>query len=612
MNSQMVEPPKERTFQYQNSLPSLPVPSLEESLQKYLDAVKPFCTEDEFQKTSKIVNDFSKGIGKDLHQKLLKRAKARRNWLEEWWLNSAYLEVRIPSQLNVNFGGPGPYLEHYWPPQDGTQLDRACISVWYTLLFWQLLRTEQWEVSKAGTMPLDMNQFQMLYCTCKIPGITKDSIVNYFKTESEGDCPSHLVVMCRGRIFTFDTMHEGHLLSPPELRRQLAYIRQRCDTGPRGVGVSALTTEERTRWAKTREYLIELDPKNLSILETIQSALFILSLDDESPYATPENYSQIISACLTGDPTIRWGDKSYNMLSFANGTFGSNCDHSPYDAMVLVTMCHYIDQNVVATEGRWKGSEFIRNIDQPEELIFTVDQKVLFDIDLAKKQYTEQGQDLQVASYTFTDFGKAAVKQRKFHPDTFFQLALQLAYYRYHGHPGCCYETATTRRFYHGRTETMRPCTVESVTWCKSMLDPNISTEKKRKLLLVAAEKHNKLMNECQNGRGFDRHLLGLLLISKEEGLPTPDLYSDTAFTKSGGGGNFVLSTSLVGYTRVLGSTVPMVHHGYGCFYQIRDDRILATCIAWKSCPETDAEVLFANLRTSMQEMLLLLTVSQL
>lgn len=41
----------------------------------------------------------------------------------------------------------------------------------------------------------------------------------------------------------------------------------------------------------------------------------------------------------------------------------------------------------------------------------------------------------------------------------------------------------------------------------------------------------------------------------------------------SGGGGNFVLSTSLVGYTTVLGAVAPMVHHGYGFFYRIRDDR---------------------------------------
>lgn len=34
--------------------------------------------------------------------------------------------------------------------------------------------------------------------------------------------------------------------------RQLTYIKECCDGEPEGDGVSALTTEERTRWAKVR------------------------------------------------------------------------------------------------------------------------------------------------------------------------------------------------------------------------------------------------------------------------------------------------------------------------------------------------------------------------
>ncbi|GCB59944.1 hypothetical protein scyTo_0011028 [Scyliorhinus torazame] len=437
--NQMFESKEERTFQYQDSLPPLPVPPLEESLLKYLDAVKPFLNEEELQRSTEIIKTFGQGIGKQLHQKLLERAKVRRNWLEEWWLTSGYLDVRMPSMLNVNFGGPAPYLEHYWPPKEGTQLERSAIAVFYMLQFWKLLRKQRLAIHKTGSVPLDMDQFRALYCTCKVPGVTRDSLVSYFKTEAEGPCPSHLMVLCRGRVFTFDAMYEHNILTPPELCRQLTYIRERCNSEPEGPGVSALTAEERTRWAKIREYLIDLDPKNLTILEQIQSSLFVLSLDDASPHATAEDYSQICLSALTGNPTIRWGDKSYNCLSFANGTFGSNCDHSPYDAMVMVSLCYYIDQTIKSVEGKWKAL------------------------------------DVQIVSYAFTAFGKSLIKIKKLHPDIFVQLALQLAYYRCHGRPGCCYETATTRRFYHGRTETMRPCTVEAVEWCRVMLDPAAS-----------------------------------------------------------------------------------------------------------------------------------------
>lgn len=590
----------------------MPVPPLEKSLSKYLDAVQPFASEEEFKATVDIVRTFQEGVGKELHQKLLQRAKTKKNWLEEWWLDAGYLEVRIPTQLNMNIGGPGPYLEHWWPPEEGTQLQRASISTWHILQYWNLIRTERLNPQKSGKIPLDMDQFRMLFSTCKVPGVEQDTIRNYFKTEREGPCPSHLVVMCRGRIFTFDAVCDGQILSAPELLRQLSYVKECCDGEPEGDGVAALTSEERTRWALAREHLINIDPHNDTILETIQSSLFVISLDEAKPYSTPENYTNLTMEVLTGNPTIRWGDKSYNSISFADGTFGSNSDHAPYDGMVLVSMNWYLDQQIKVAEGKWRGSDAVRSVPRPEELVFTVNEEILRDINHAKRQYLESTQDLQMVCYAFTAFGKAAIKQKKLHPDTFVQLAKQLAYHKMHKRPGSCYETATTRTFYHGRTETMRPCTQESVNWCKAMMDPTCDVDAKRKAMLLAALKHKTLMAEAEKGGGFDRHLFGLYLIAKEEGRPIPDLFVDPLYAKSGGGGNFVLSTSLVGYTTILGAVAPMVHHGYGFFYRIRDDRIVVSISAWKSCRETDAASLFNNFSSSLHEMLVLATTSQL
>ncbi|KAK3515218.1 hypothetical protein QTP70_010620 [Hemibagrus guttatus] len=96
-------------------------------------------------------------------------------------------------------------------------------------------------------------------------------------------------------------------------------------------------------------------------------------------------------------------------------------------------------------------------------------------------------------------------------------------------------------------------------------------------------------------------HLLGLYLIAKEEGLLVPELYSDPLYIKSGGGGNFVLSSSLVGYTTVLGAVAPMVHHGYGFFYRICDDRAqysaiteLQHCVKYTNTESQKFENLFS------------------
>ncbi|XP_023591823.1 peroxisomal carnitine O-octanoyltransferase isoform X4 [Trichechus manatus latirostris] len=576
MENQLAKSTEERTFQYQDTLPSLPVPSLEESLKKYLESVKPFANEEEYKKTEEIVKKFQNGVGEKLHQKLLKKAKGKRNWLEEWWLNVAYLDVRIPSQLNVNFAGPAAYIEHYWPPKEGTQLERGSITLWHNFNYWQLLRKEKLPVQKVGNTPLDMDQFRMLFSTCRVPGITRDSVMNYFSTESEGCSPSHVTVLCRGRVFVFDVMHEGCLITPPEICRQLTYIHKRCHSEPDGPGIAALTSEERTQWAKAREYLIGLDPQNLTMLEKIQSSILVYGMSDGSPHVTPEDYSQVTAMILTGDPTVLWGDKSYNLISFSNGVFGCNGDHAPYDGMIIINVSRYVDEKIFENEGKWKAS------------------------------------DLDIVVYAFTPFGKKLTKKKMLHPDTFVQLALQLAYYRLHGRPGCCYETAITRYFYHGRTETMRSCTVEAVRWCQSMQDPYAHLHERRQKMLQAFAKHNEMMKDCSNGKGFDRHLLGLSLIAKEEGLPVPEIFTDPLFSKSGGGGNFVLSTSLVGYSRTRGLVVPMVHNGYGFFYNIRDDRFVVSCTAWKSCAETDAEKLVQLVFHAFHDMMQLMNTAQL
>lgn len=612
MEKEVLEPSEERTFQYQDFLPSLPVPPLDESLSKYLDSVKPFLNQEEYQRTEDIVKKFENGIGKELHQKLLERAKTRRNWLEDWWLNVAYLDLRISTQIHCNIAGPGPYIETCWPPKEGTQIERASINIWHTLKFWDLLRTEKVPVERSADAVLDMSQFQRLFCTCKIPGITRDSINNYFKTETEGECPSHLVVLCRGRVFAFDAIHEGSMLTPPEIFRQLTHIQETCLSEPDGPGLAVLTSSERTKWAELREYLINLDPKNLTLLEKIQRSLFTVCLDDSSPHATPENYTEVTRMGLAGDPTVRWGDKSYNSIFFSNGTCSAFCDHSPFDAMALISMMHYAEKKIIENEGKWKGSDKVRDIPWPEELVFTVDQKIINEIGYTKEFYYKKVSDLNLVNYAFTSFGKALLRKKRFHPDTFVQLAIQLAYYKCHGRPGCCYETAMTRRFYHGRTETVRSCTMEAVEWCKSMLDPSESTYQRLQLMHQAFAKHNKMRKDCENGKGFDRHLLGLLLIAQEQGLPVPELYMDNAFTASGGGGNFVLSTSLAGYMRFTGCAVPMVPHGYGFFYSIRDDRIVTTCSSWKSCPKTDAEVLCRTVFQCFQDMIQLTIAAQL
>lgn len=66
---------------------------------------------------------------------------------------------------------------------------------------------------------------------------------------------------------------------------------------------------------------------------------------------------------------------------------------------------------------------------------------------------------------------KRADRLAKVSPDSFIQQALQLAWYKDQGYASATYESASTRGFLHGRTETIRSVTTDSRAFVKAMLD---------------------------------------------------------------------------------------------------------------------------------------------
>lgn len=66
-----------KTFEYQDKLPSLPVPTLDETLDKYLHSISHYLSPSSLERTKALVEDFRKpgGIGRKLHALLEDRAK---------------------------------------------------------------------------------------------------------------------------------------------------------------------------------------------------------------------------------------------------------------------------------------------------------------------------------------------------------------------------------------------------------------------------------------------------------------------------------------------------------------------------------------------------------
>lgn len=78
-------------------------------------------------------------------------------------------------------------------------------------------------------------------------------------------------------------------------------------------------------------------------------------------------------------------------------------------------------------------------------------------------------------------------------PSTLFPFPYS---FRIHGVPAATYESASTRMFLGGRTETIRSCSEESTSFCRTMLDGGVSFDEKFKSLKSAVNAHRSYTME--------------------------------------------------------------------------------------------------------------------
>jgi len=124
------------------------------------------------------------------------------------------------------------------------------------------------------------------------------------------------------------------------------------------------------------------------------------------------------------------------------------------------------------------------------------------------------------------------MKKFKCSPDGYVQLLIQLAYHKFYGKNRPTYESAATRKFQLGRTETSRTVSDESVAFCDAMAHPLSTKEECRNHFTKAVAAQGEYIVAAGEGKGVDRHLFGLKKLI-QEGEETPAIFKDPAYAYS-------------------------------------------------------------------------------
>ena len=597
-----------KTFEGQSKLPHLPIPTLEETCQRYLSSLQPLQTAEQHATTKQVVQDFLSNDGPIIQKQLQEYASTRASYIEEFW-DESYLQASDSVVLNLN---PFFILEDDPTPTRGNQLMRTANLILASLAFIHDLRTGVLEPDSVRGTPLDMFQYTRLFATSRIP------TANGCRMEVEPES-RHIVVMRRGQIYWFEALDEEHrpLLTERAMLGNLQAIVRDADkikiedVAKGSVGI--LTTEKRPIWSMYREHLRE-DSHNRKCLEVVDSALFVVCMDDSEPADAAELSNNMLCGTYklqrgiqTGTCTNRWYDK-LQIIVCANGAAGINFEHTGVDGHTVLRYAADVYTELImrfaksinsATKSLFKAktspfakgagkkangttseadAQRAQDVDQataPKKLEWNLTTKLADGIKYGETRLSDLICQNECEVLEFDRYGKNFITRHRFSPDAFVQMAFQAAYYTLYGRCETTYEPAMTKAFLHGRTEAIRTVQPHSAKFVETYVSPDAKSEAKIDALRKACEGHAKLSKACASGQGHDRHLYALHNLWKRDhtGNATPPaIFTDAGYAKLN---HTVVSTSNCGNPalRMFGFG-PVVPDGFGIGYIIKDDGI--------------------------------------
>ncbi|KAJ0060713.1 hypothetical protein NL108_017737, partial [Boleophthalmus pectinirostris] len=573
-------------------VPRLPIPKLEDTIRRYLAAQRPLLDDDQFRNTEKIAEDFKNGVGKQLHKELVAQDKNNKHTSYTAALTfDEYLCERDSVVINSN---PFVCFSPDPKPEYNDQLIRATNIVCSIVRYVKTLRagvlepevfhmnpaksdTDQfkkfirWVPSSlscyaaylVNAYPLDMSQYLQLFNSTRLPKQGRDELF----MDEKG---RHLLVMRKGNLYTFDIVDRGgNLVNPAEIHSHLKYILS-DETPAASSPIGVLTSENRDVWAGLREKLIASG--NGGLLQTVDSALFCLCLDDQ----VMKDNIHMCHTMLHGDGCNCWFDKSFNIIITKDGNAGINFEHSGRDGETIVTLMTKIFKDTMEKPIVNPGSApaAVDSASTVQRLQFNLDGELKSDIQKAKENFDAAVSKLTLSDLMFKKGGKEQLKKSKLSSDSIAQLAFHMGFLRQYGQTVVSLEPCRTSVFKHGRLEMMKTGSIHTKHCAHAFVhEPGKhSVAELRAMLNECSKYHKQLIKEAAMGQGFYYHLTAMLYLAKSKGQPLHSLYTDPAYISFNH--NTLWTSHLNSPVISSGGFAPDVPDGFGVYYRFGDDWI--------------------------------------
>ncbi|KAJ2984094.1 hypothetical protein NQ176_g228 [Zarea fungicola] len=496
----------------QNRKRALPIPDLENTLSMFVDSRRAVASPEELEQTERVVQEFVQS-GKELVQALAADPSASDSRLN-FYDNYIHLERREALQDHALF-----YIGHL---TDGapkhSQAERAAIVTVAALKFKKRLESGLLEPHTLNDVPLCMETLQWLFNTTQEPGQELDIARKYHPN-------TNVVVMRRGHLHVVNVHEDDDYASLNRIFLEIL-------TSSKQVvpAVSVLTTKRRDQWAFLRSQLSTLG-SNAATLETIESAAFVVSLDETAPQTSSERATSI----LMNDRhlTNRWLDKMLQFTVAANGVSSLVGENSKLDGLSTRQLSEFITDEIFGTQSVGiKGG-----------CLSTV-RELTLETSPAVQQAIHEQTASNIARYKpigssrdhYAALSRSFLGSKGMRSKGTVLIAILMASRMFYGYFEPVWETVTLAKYDKGRIDWLQSLTLDIKSWIDAAMifrqNGKGDLANLAKKLKDAATGHVQSLRRVADGHGYVEPLYALLGNALTEGKPLPPLFESAAWAQ--------------------------------------------------------------------------------
>ena len=201
-------------FSFQQYLPRLNVPNLNDTIKRYLRSVRPLLTDEAYEKVEKDALEFKEGFGNILHQDVITK---RDEFESESYVSQDWENIRFLSSRSSLMFGTSIYMTDTINSPTSSQSSRASNLVYIMFKYREDIINHKHEPIRLRGIPICVAPYERLFDTTRVPGIECDKLIHNKPSQ-------HIAVLHKGLFYKVMVYNEGILLNAAEIQIQIEEI----------------------------------------------------------------------------------------------------------------------------------------------------------------------------------------------------------------------------------------------------------------------------------------------------------------------------------------------------------------------------------------------------